>query len=56
MSLVPNINDPNRESELKRMKDILKSPEGPDRVKKEFGIDVKEKEQPTSKSIKQPNQ
>jgi len=40
MAIVPNVNDPHRAEMLKRMKDTAKGPEGKDRLKQEYNIDL----------------
>ena len=42
MAVVPHKEDPNRADEIKRMHGIANGPEGKDRIKSEFGIDLGE--------------
>lgn len=42
MAIVPHKEDPNRSKEIDRMHKMAKGPEGRDRIKAEFGIELGE--------------
>lgn len=58
MGITANIHDPHREEMLKRIRDTAKGPEGKDKVKSDYNIDVS-KGQPLPGELpnkqKQPN-